>query len=230
MEKASCIICAKNEEGRISNVLKVVHKHPLIGEIIVIDGSSKDNTVKEAKRFKGVKIIENPRCYGKTHAMVQGCKKARSSKIIFLDADLVGLSKKDVTNLITPVIKNGIDMTMSMRKNTTFWFKLLGQDYITGERVMDKKKAYEILKDVKGFGAEVKINQYYLDNNLKFIFIKCPDLIFVTKKEKVGLLRGFYENLVMCKQIFNALSFLKVMKQIFTMGYLSSKYKKQAGL
>lgn len=230
MRKVSCIISAYNEGPRIANVLRAVVGHPLIKEVIVVDDGSKDDTSKIVLGFKDVKLIGDKQNHGKSHSMLEGCNKAKSDLVMFIDADLVGLTKDNITNLIEPVSKGLVDMTMSMRKNTILIYKLLGHDFISGERVMKRETAKKILKKVFGFGAEVRINQYFLQNKLKFMVIKWPNVAETIKEKKVGLLRGVIKDIMMCKQIFSALPFYLVFKQMFIMGWLSHNYKKELDL
>ena len=227
MKKVSCIICTYNEETRISRVLKVVSDHPLINEVIVVDDCSTDNTVKDVLRFKGVKLIRHKKNLGKSLSMRDGCNKTKNDLIIFLDVDLVGLTQNNITHLIKPVIDGLVDMTISMRKNTFFLYKILGHDFISGERVIKKDAALKILKDVPGYGAEVKINQYILDNNLKFLVVRWSNVTHTTKQKKEGIIKGWFHDLIMFKQIFNVVPFFEFVKQMLIMSWLSVGYKKE---
>ncbi|MES0385703.1 MAG: glycosyltransferase [Hyphomicrobium sp.] len=63
--KISCVICAYNEAPRISNVLSVVTKHPLIDETIVIDDGSTDTTAEKLFTYPGVNVITHDTNKGK---------------------------------------------------------------------------------------------------------------------------------------------------------------------
>src|SRR3989338_9641304 len=97
--KISCIIPAYNEGVRIKNVLRAVYKHPLIDEVIVVDDGSKDNTKDIVKEFEGIKLIiqENK---GKSQAVAAGVSQAEGDLLFFLDADLIGLTPKNISGLI----------------------------------------------------------------------------------------------------------------------------------
>ena len=131
--KVSCIIPAYNEESRIANVLKVVENHPILDEVIVINDGSTDKTADVIRRFK-VTFIDKKKNQGKSIAVMTGIQKSKGDIIIMLDSDLSGLTKKNVTDLVNPVLKNEADMTLSLRGNSLLIYKLFGNDFISGER------------------------------------------------------------------------------------------------
>src|SRR3989338_5786150 len=114
-DKVSCIMPAHNEGPRISKVLKAVQKHPLIQETIVVDDASTDNTASQVKKFKGVKLISLKNNVGKTKAVSIGLRASKNRIVFLLDADLVGLKSKDVTELIKPILDKEADVTISLR-------------------------------------------------------------------------------------------------------------------
>src|SRR3989344_705014 len=135
MSRISCIIPAYNEGPRIGKVLRVACGHPLIGEVIVVDDGSKDNTKDIVKKFDKAKLIVNKKNLGKSKSMVAGIRRSRVDLLLFLDADLVGLNQKNIYDLIRPVLDGEADVTISFRKKALWLFKLIGMDSVSGERV-----------------------------------------------------------------------------------------------
>lgn len=226
-KKVSCIICAYNEEGRICKVLKAVAGHPLVSEVIVIDDCSKDGTVKEVLEFKDVKLVRHKKNLGKTNSMKDGCTKAKNKLVMFIDADLVGLTRNNISNLIKPVTDGSVDISISMRKNSLLLYKVLGIDFVSGERVIKRDIVKKILKTVSGYGIEVKINKYVLENNLKFLVVKWPNVSQTRKQKKEGFIKGWFHDLVMLKQILQVVSFPELIKQLYVMSLLSARYKRE---
>jgi len=84
----SFVIPALDEEKYIVKTLKAIkaQKTKLKYEIIVVDGKSKDNTVKLAKKYGRV-IIQKTR--GISNARNLGAKAAKGEFLVFIDADTV---------------------------------------------------------------------------------------------------------------------------------------------
>ncbi len=81
------IIPAKNEAGRIADVINKTKKY--VGNILVVDDGSSDNTFKEAVKAN-VYALRHAVNLGKGCALKTGCEFAIRKKagvIIFLDAD-----------------------------------------------------------------------------------------------------------------------------------------------
>ncbi|MGI5998716.1 MAG: glycosyltransferase family 2 protein, partial [Lutispora sp.] len=112
----TAIIPAYNEEKTIGNVLNVVSELSLINEIIVVSDGSWDNTVNIAKKY-GVKVIELKDNIGKGGAIKAGLKECNSDIVLLLDADLIGLKKDHIYDLVTPIMFENIDMTVGVFKN-----------------------------------------------------------------------------------------------------------------
>jgi len=80
----SLIIPTLNEEHHLSRLLTDVIDHPLISQIIVVDGGSTDDTVSVAKSF-GVELYESAR--GRAVQMNLGTSKATNNILLFIHAD-----------------------------------------------------------------------------------------------------------------------------------------------
>ncbi len=81
----SIILPTLNEEKGIIETLKEINALNLNKEVLVVDGLSTDNTIKNAKAYGARIIIEKRK--GKGVAMTTGVKEAKSNIICFLDGD-----------------------------------------------------------------------------------------------------------------------------------------------
>jgi glycosyltransferase involved in cell wall biosynthesis len=81
----SIILPTFNEEKGILETLKQVNKLNVDKEVLVVDGLSTDNTVRNAEAY-GAKIVFEKR-KGKGIAMSAGVQNAKSNIVCFLDGD-----------------------------------------------------------------------------------------------------------------------------------------------
>jgi hypothetical protein len=56
---------------------------------------------------------------------------------MLLGADLEGLRESDISELIFPILAHHANMTISLPKNTSWIWHLLGIDYTSRERVFN---------------------------------------------------------------------------------------------
>lgn len=200
------IIPAKNEERTISKVLNVLTKSVLVDEIIVVNDGSSDDTKKLVKSFKEVKIVNNKKSLGKGKALKQGVERSTNENLLFLDADLVGLTNKHIELLTKSVLRKECQMCVGVRNRYNglpmIFIYLSPILAIGGERCL-KKEIFEQLpeKIIKGFSIESYLNHYCKCNNIKVNYRILKNLDVVTKEKKQGLAKGLLDRLKMCYQL-----------------------------
>lgn len=206
----TCIIPAYNEEKRIGRVLDVVVKSKDINEIIVVNDGSMDRTVEVVGRYKRVRLIDLQPNRGKAYALKQGITAAEGNIILLLDADLRGLTPDNINELLRPVVDGDTDMTLSLRKNSLFIYRLFGLDLVSGERAIPKE-ILENLDDYEDsrFGFESILNQHIIENKLKFEVVKWDNVTVSPKHKKVGFWQGVKGELNMIREIFKAVPVAK---------------------
>jgi len=229
MKKISCIISAYNEGPRIGNVLKAVSNHPLIDEVIVVDDASSDNTSEEALKFKDIRIIRHEKNKGKTRSMLDGCNNTENDLVMFLDADLIDLTPDNISQLAKPVLNGSVDMSIGMVKHDSKMYiiaTITGHGAFSGQRAMKKEIALENLKKVQGYGAEAVINQYVLDNNMKFIVVNWLNVKATFRLKEMSVRESINSLQKTFRDIFLVVSPFKFIKQLILMRKLSAKYEK----
>lgn len=227
MDKISCIIPAYNEEKRIGKVLKIVSNHPLISQIIAIDDGSTDKTAEVIKKYKKhLTFIQNKPNRGKSYSVMRGISKAKYNLLLFLDADLVGITEQDITELILPVLNKEADISISLRKNAPIHFRLIGLDFISGERVMNKSllKDYHKIKDYPGFAIESDyLNRKIIKGKLRIKVVRWDKIESPYPQKKFGFIKGNIRLLKMFFMITGRVGFFGCIKQIFQMKSLMVK-------
>ena len=224
-EKVSCIIAARNEAERINSVLLVAFNHPLIDEIIVVQTFSTDNTSQTVKDFiknhsaKNIKLIEDNKFPGKAYAMYLGVENSKNAVLLFLDADLNGLTKNNIDELVCPLTENKIDMTIGFMKDALWLYKLFNVDPICGQRSI-KKDLFMKMPDCRysKYGIESLQNDFLIASSKEIKIVKMPNVGQKRKYKKIGFFKGWLADIKMTKDIFSSVSIFKYTKM---MVYLS---------
>jgi glycosyltransferase involved in cell wall biosynthesis len=216
VKKFSCLICAYNEAPRITKVLEVATKHPWLDEVVVVDDGSTDGTAEVVKSFKRVKLVAKKKNEGKTKALEQGLALAKNPWILTLDADLRNLKAQDLTALLQPLRVGQAEMSISIRKNTLLVMKWMGIDFVSGERVFNKKLLIgheKELKKLPRFGFEVFLNGLFIQSRGRLAIVPLLRVSHARKSEKVGWLKGHWEELKMILDILKTVGLKKIIFQ-----------------
>jgi glycosyltransferase involved in cell wall biosynthesis len=215
----SCIIPAYNEGRRVLSVINAVLGHENVDEVIVVNDGSSDDTEFVLKEVKGIELISYSQNRGKSHAVMMGFKKAKNNLVIMLDADLVGLDGDSITALIKPVLENKADISISLRKNSLPLYKLLGLDFVSGERVFDKNiiENLDMLDKLRGFELESFLNKIIIHKKMRIKVVKWDKVGITRKSGKVGFLRGAIRDFKMTMEIIYFLGVTGLIRQIVSM-------------
>ncbi len=125
--------------------------------------------------------------------MATGIEAAEDDLLMFLDADLMGLSADDISALAVPVVSGEVEVSISLRRNSLSIFRAIGLDFVSGERVIRKELLGGLLEDIRRlprFGVEVFMNRHIIQRRLAVAVIRWPAVSQSRKTEKLGLLRG----------------------------------------
>ena len=189
----TAIIPAYNEEKYIGEVLEPLSEIRQITQIIVVSDGSTDGTVWVAGGF-GAEVIELPENIGKGGAMSVGFKAARGEYIVFLDADLIGLTGAHILDLIEPVLQDEADMTIGIFENGRLSTDMAQHiaPFLSGQRCIKSSllQSFKGWEDA-GFGVEAALTIFAQVNNMRIRHVTWAAMSHVTKEEKLGLARGF---------------------------------------
>ena len=203
----SVIIPAYNEERLVRRVIEVAERTRGAAEVIVVDDGSEDRTaaVAAAAGARGVRLPENR---GKGAALLAGAYQARSEVLVFLDADLLGLTEQHVAALVEPVAAGTADMTMGVfdagRRRTDLAQKLT--PFLSGQRAVRREMFLRVpgLEEAR-FGVEVVLSGYAREAGWRVAKVSLPGVSQVMKEEKRGLWRGLRARMEMYWEIVRSL-------------------------
>jgi glycosyltransferase involved in cell wall biosynthesis len=201
--KSIAIIPAYNEEKTIGHVLAVLKVTPLINKIIVVSDGSTDNTVQVAKSY-GVEVIELSENRGKGGAIKAGLDNNKADVVLFLDADLIGLTPKHVLDLLEPVVNDHADMTIGIFEKGRIATDLAQKmaPYLSGQRALKFSLLEQISDlDVARFGVELALNRFMESSEVRVKEVLLYDMSHVMKEEKFGVWKGMAARMKMYWEI-----------------------------
>jgi len=196
--KVTAVVPVYNEEKTLKGVLDALTSSDKIDQLIVVDGGSTDGTPSIIKKFK-VKSISLKKPIGKGGAVRIATKNIKSGIILFFDADLIGLKKQHVVQLLDPVINGGASMVIGLRDKGNRianmimpYFPLTG-----GERAIKTNVFMEIRKCplIEGWGLESVMNDYCRKKKLKIAKIKLGGVDHIGLQTKKYGLNAFLKEI-----------------------------------
>ena len=240
MKSISIIVPCYNAEKfitkNISLLIKKIEKIRIKKEIILINDGSNDTTYFKIKKLKNklIKVINLKNNQGKSFAIRQGLKKAKSDYIILIDCDLPYFHK---FNLIIKKLKAGYDfVTVDRRhvkseiknKNLSFYqfFRTLIGNIVSkiinlclnlGKKNLDTQaglkgfKNFYKLKNInfvsKKFFLDVELIFYFTKNSMSFFFIPLSYKIMKQSSIKFFSFNSF-------KIIYELINVIRVLRNI----------------
>ena len=115
MPNITVIIPAYNEADSITKVINDIPK--IVGEIIVINNNSTDNTEENAKKAGATVLTEKNKGYG--NACLKGLEyianqNEKPNIIVFLDGDYSDYPE-ELTKIVAPIIEDNMDFVIGAR-------------------------------------------------------------------------------------------------------------------
>jgi len=204
--KVAAIVPAYNEEQTVGTVVSALKASPLIDEIIVVSDGSQDQTA-EVAREAGAKVIELEKNLGKGGAMLAGTKHTGADVFLFVDADLVGLNKKHIADLLSPILEQRAEMTVGIFEHGRLATDLAQKitPFLSGQRAVTRSFFQQIPEiENSRYGVEVTLSRYARSHHCRVEMVHLPDLSQVMKEEKRGFVKGFVLRLKMYWEILRA--------------------------
>ncbi|MGQ9512701.1 glycosyltransferase family 2 protein [Thermodesulfitimonas sp.] len=172
MKRVSVVIPAHNEAARIAATVRAVRELPEVGEVIVVDDASSDETAALAEKA-GAKVLRLSANRGKGAALNEGVAGARGDVVVLLDADL-GESAREARALILPVLRGEVDMTVARfpstgkragfglvkrlaRAGIRYFTGLEVSAPLSGQRALSREVLRGVLPFARGYGVEVAL-------------------------------------------------------------------------
>lgn len=210
-ESVVAIIPAYNEEKTVASVVRVVKACPLIQEVIVVSDGSTDHTAEVAKKA-GARVIVLKQNIGKGGAMRKGLSKTQASVILFLDADLIQITKQHISLLIQPVLSREKEMQVGIWDRGKIIASVVHRfPLISGLRAVRREVLEAIPKKYfQGFMVEAAMNYYCRSRHLSYGSLDLKGLHIRHKYQKVDFLTAVVQYLIMAGEIIAAMVIVRV--------------------
>ena len=125
--------------------------------------------------------------------MKAGLEQTAAEIVLFLDADLIGLTEDHVNALLQPVLENQALMSLGVFEKGRIATDLAQKvaPYLSGQRALQRDLLSDLSDlDLTRFGVEVALHRYMEENKIPVALVNLPDLSHLMKEEKLGLWKG----------------------------------------
>lgn len=201
--KVAAIVPAYNEERTIGAVVQALSRCALVNDIIVVSDGSEDNTAAAARQHS-VKVVELEENVGKGGAMKIGTEHSDADVFLFIDADLIGLAKQHIEDLVNPVLEGKAEMTVGVFDEGRFATDLAQKiaPFLSGQRAVSRR-LFQAIPEIERsrYGVEMALSRYADKNHTKVVEVQLKDLSQIMKEEKQGFFKGFCSRLKMYWEI-----------------------------
>lgn len=206
--KTAAIVPAYNEAANIGAVLSVlVECTGLLDEVIVVSDGSTDGTADVARSY-GVRVIDLPQNVGKGGAMKAGADATDAEVLLFVDADLIGLTREHVERMLKPVVTGETLMSVGVFEHGRLATDLAQKiaPFLSGQRAVHRSLLERIPNlENSRYGVEMVFSRYVEQHRIPVVTVCLPHMAHVMKEEKMGFFRGMKARFVMYWEIVRAI-------------------------
>ena len=209
--RVAAIVPAWNEQETIAEVLSVLKATPLIDEIIVVSDGSTDETVAIARNLQ-LKTIHLRQNRGKGTAMAVGVAHTDADILVFVDGDILNLTRDLLDRLIEPVVAGRVDMNIGIRHRGELVNAIHRRTgpLLSGIRCLRREIFEAVPEEIEGFAIETALNWAAERLGKRSTTLVLYNLKHLVKEKKRGLVQGARARCEMFASVFRAYLYLVV--------------------
>lgn len=190
-----------------------------MGEVIVVDDGSRDDTGTLAKAA-GATVIrrdEPGRSGSKALAMEVGVAAASHPFICFLDGDLLGITGAQIDALIEPVVAGDAELSCGMLdySGLSGWWALRCPP-ITGNRAMARTVFEQVPPEKRrGYMIDIMINEVIAEAHLRTTSRLMRGVHQRSKRDKLGRWRGWLASCLMLRDLLSCFRLVRPVRTYY---------------
>ena len=206
--RVAIVVPAYNEESRVGEVVRACQGSRLADEIVVVSDGSADRTAEVAAAIPGIRVVELRTNVGKGGAMAAGVHSTDAEIVVFIDADLGGLTGRHIDTIIEPVYYGLCDMAVGVFRGGKVWSDAAQRisPALSGQRAM-RRSLFLAVPDVAGLrmGIEIALTQTARRRRAKVKRVVLRGVSNTHKEQKLGLVKGLAARTKMYREITKAM-------------------------
>ena len=185
------VVPARDEALTVADVVAACHGCSFVREVIVVDDGSSDGT-GEVAAGAGAKVVRRDDGGSKALAMEAGVGATDADAVLFVDADLLGITSAHLDDICRPFVEGRATMSLGVF-DYGFWSHLvLRLPPTSGERIVPRW-VFEAVPPHKrrGYTIEIMINEVVTEARMPTTARVMWGVTHRTKRQKFAGFEGY---------------------------------------
>ena len=191
------VVPARDEAPTVAAVVAACRGCRFVREVIVVDDGSSDDTAERAA-VAGAKVVRRPRAAGgpeggsKALAMEAGVALSDADAILFVDADLLGLTAAHLDAICRPYVEGSATMSLGVFDYGVWNPLVLRFPPTSGERIVPRW-VFDAVPPPKrnGYLIEIMLNEVVTEARMPCTARVMRGVSHRTKRQKFGRWEGY---------------------------------------